>query len=171
LLGLLGLGAAWADDSPLEANVVIDTSNDANNVTSPTQGDGTEQITTPRYSVTLHNKGMDPLPKIGLRLFLVGGNENDALRAQFPAKFQVAIVKVLEKKDIALDSTADITVEMGEFEFKSQVTHNLNMIYFSGVVPEGYALEIYVNDQRVDVKFGGSGNVQQAYEAYLKKTS
>jgi len=171
LLGFLGLGAAWADDSPLDANVSIETSNTSNNITSATEGNGVEQTTTCSYKVSLHNQGMDPLPKIGLKLYLVGGNQDDAIKKLFPAKFQAAIVKVLEKGDIALDPGADTTVEMGGFEYKYKTSQILNMYYFSGVVPEGYALEIYVNDQKVDVKFGGSGYVQQAYEIYLKKTS
>ena len=173
LLGFwsVGLGMAWADDSPLDASVTVETSNTNNNVTSATEGTGVELVTTCSYTVSLHNKGMDPLPKIGLKLYLVGGNENDTLRQEAPAKFQAGIVKVLEKKDISLDPGADATAEMGGCEYKSQVTHLYNMTYFGGVFAAGYVLEIYVNDEKVDVKYSGGGNVQQTYETYLKKNS
>ncbi len=171
LLGFLGLGAgvAWADDSPLEANVVVDTGQDSSNVSTATYGDGQEHVVTPRYSVTLHNKGMDAIPKIGLKLYVIGGD--DYVKSFAPAKFKMAVVKVLEKEDISLDSTADITEEMGQVEFKTQATRNGLMLWFSGISYEGYALEIYIDGQKVDVKYGGTQNVQQPYEEYLKKAS
>ena len=173
--GVVLAGTALADPLPLDVSVVVKHSD---NATKQSVGgvSGKDTIT---FQVDLHNKGMDDLSNIGIKLYvmsgpnlpysaqMVGGSNSNDLRF----KQGLNVVTVLSKAGITFPWTEDAHIQMGEAVFSARVstasTETETTHTYSGTIYQGYAIAIYSGDKLTEVRTG-NGAEEKAYKQYVK---
>jgi hypothetical protein len=156
------------DELPLDVFVAQHASQNKESVSAGNQGSGQSQTREVTFTLRLHNKGIDDISKLSVRLYAIAGenwvDKNDVLK-------KLAVVKVLSQDGLTVPAMQDKDTEMGDVDFRSTTTSattpGLITTYYSGVVYAGYALELYVDGQLVDVRVG-NGALKKAYQNYLQ---
>jgi len=189
-------GTAWADDfsdAPVEVSIQqqaaesvdkIDNSKPGSPLPPPQPGPpgqhmppiggvGQSVDRNIAFSATLHNKGMDDLANVGIKLYVMAGPNSYNLDH---TRLRLHVAQVLSQDNIPILSAQDAQVSLGNVDFASQtattVQGNSNGVvattYYSGDIFQGYVIEIYIDGKLADVRIG-NGSLKSAYEDYLDK--
>lgn len=200
-VGMVACGTAWADDFsdvPVEVSIEqqavestdkIDNSRPAPpSAPAPGQpfqpglhvpaaaGTGQSVDRNIAFSATLHNKGMDDLANVGIKLYVMAG-PNSYNTDQ--TRLRLHVVQVLSQDNIAILSAQDAHVALGNVDFASKTATSVqresnglgqNTVVattsYSGDISQGYVVEIYIDGKLADVRIG-NGSMKSAYEDYL----
>ena len=190
-------GTAWADDLsdvPVEVSIEqqavenVDKIGDSNSKPipppppppgppgqhlPPVGGTGQSVDRNIAFSATLHNKGMDDLANVGIKLYVMAGPNSYNLDH---TRLRLHVLQVLSQDNIPILSAQDAHVSLGNVDFASQVattvSGNINGVvattYYSGDIFQGYVIEVYIDGKLADVRIG-NGSLKSAYEDYLAK--
>ncbi len=155
---------AWADDFPVEEQVVVTSEIAQTKTISDAQhGQGKQETKTWKFSVQLKNTGTDAIPPLSVKLYVA--QYKNWIGQQMDQYKEESIAKVLEKKDVPV---TDDPVDLGEVDISSMNSDAGAVKYFDGFKYAGYVLEVYKDGKLVDTKLGGGVPVRKAYESYLK---
>ncbi len=159
-------------ESPVEGFVNISggTSDHYANSANSIQGieDRTDSVD---FTVTLRPKGLDALPNIALRLYVISA---PALEGGLPAPKGQLVAEIVEKTKISLAGGQELTLDLGSVQFHAMEVVSAvqgpkgSSNVFRGVTYGANVLEIYSGGALVSTVFSGPAQGRATYQAFLR---
>ena len=167
---VLGPAPARADEVPLDLDVQQQAAQaKSGSAAAPAQA----LKNTISFSLSLHNKRMDDLSGVGVKLYVMAGANSSDINV---TKQNLRVVKVLSMDGLKISSSQDTRAWMGSVTFASSSSTSVSgygsdgstftSTSYAGDVYRGYVAEIYLDGKLADVRIG-NGAMKKAYDDYL----